>query len=333
MSQRILVDLVEAWATTHGITVHRLSHGWILLLQKNGETRTIFGYDFDLNSATAQMLAKDKSATALLLQFYNVPCVEHHLFLRPDNTTYVNDRGNWATLRALAEAWDYNLVCKPNHGTSGQDVYHVCTPRDLEWALQRLFQEYKAVALSPYYAIRHEVRVILADGEPLLVYEKRRPEVVADGVRPIGVLVLEALARPDASARVREEAVTLYRDRWDEVPPAGTRLPLIWRHNLAAGAMPVVWEDPAQQAPVVALARRALNVLGLRVAAVDVIQAEGEEGWRILEVNSGIMMEYFARKHPQGREIALRVYTALLERMFPTVTSRTASPRTRHKPN
>jgi len=181
MAQRVLVRLVTQLAHERGITVHALSHGWILLLQKNGTVRRIFGYDFDLNDAVAQMLAKDKSATALLLQFHNVPAVEHHLFLRSDIEGYTSERGNWAALQALAEAYAYQLVCKPNAGTSGQDVHRVRSPRELEWVVHRLFQEYKAIAVAPYYEIPHEYRVILLDGEVLLMYEKRRPTITGDG--------------------------------------------------------------------------------------------------------------------------------------------------------
>ncbi len=320
MAQRVLVRLITQLAQERGITVHPLSHGWILLLQKNGRVRRIFGYDFDLNNAVAQMLAKDKSATALLLQFHNIPCVEHHLFLRPDIEGYAPEQGNWDALKALAETHDYRVVCKPNMGTSGQDVYRVRSPRELEWVVQRLFQEYKAIAVAPYYEIPHEYRVILLDDEVLLMYEKRRPTVTGDGQTPLGELVARALAQCALPEKVFHEAQQMYRHEWHHVLPEGETRPLIWRHNLAAGAQPVLDIPKGLRRRLKHLARRAVQVLGLRVAAVDIVQTH--EGLRVLEINAGIMMEYFATRHPQGQALARRVYAALLERMFTDDTLR-----------
>lgn len=323
MAQRVLVRLITELAHERGIAVHALSHGWILLLQKNGHVRRIFGYDFDLNNAVAQMLAKDKSATSLLLQFHNIPCVEHHLFLRPDIEDYAPQQGNWGTLKALAEAHDYQVVCKPNTGTSGQDVYRVRSPRELEWAVQRLFQEYKAIAVAPYYDILREYRVILLDHEVLLTYEKQRPTVTGDGQTPLGELVARALAQCACPESVFQEARYLYRHAWHQVLPRGEVRPLIWRHNLAAGAQPVLDLPLEQRKRVVSLARQALEILGLRVAAVDIV--ETDEGLRVLEINSGVMMEHFARQHPQGETLARQVYAALLDHMFADIPLPTSS--------
>ena len=317
MAPRVLVQVLRELAQEQGIQFHTFSHGWIVVLEKQGVRRRVFGYDFDLNDAVAQMLAKDKSATARLLSFYEVPCVEHRLFLRADNEAYAPLEGNWPALLNLARGWGYPLVCKPNAGSSGQGVFLVRNARELEWVCQQLFREHKAIAVAPYYDIPREYRAILLDGEPLLVYEKRRPEVVGDGRTPLGLLLLQALGQVPLPAAAREETLRFYRDRWHEVPQAGQKFPLIWRHNLAAGARPVLL-DPGHPAydHVVPLARRALAALGLRVAAVDVVYVQPHGEWRVLEVNAGIMMEYFSRKHPQGRELARRVYAALLQAMF-----------------
>ncbi len=321
MAQRFLVRILTELARERGIAIHALSHGWILLLQRDGVTRRVFGYDFDLNDAVAQMLAKDKSATSLVLQFHNVPAVEHHFFLRPDVEDYVSERGNWAALQALAEAHDYQLVCKPNYGTSGQDVYRVRSARELEWVMQRLFQEYRAVAVAPYYEIPHEYRVLWCEDAPLLMYEKRRPEVVGDGVSPLGKLIAQAAYRWPSVQEALPELRRTYAEAWHRPLPKGQRRLLTWKHNLAAGAMPVLELPDEVRDTLARLARRAVEVLGLRVAAVDIVQTQEGE-WKVLEVNSGIMMEYFVRRHPNGEAIARQVYATLLDLMFPQAVLR-----------
>lgn len=333
MPQRALVRLLMQLAQERGITVHTLSHGWILLLQKNGQVRRVFGYDFDLNDAVAQMLAKDKSAAALLLQFHNVPCIEHHLFLRSDIEAYTPEKGNWTALIALAETYGFQLVCKPNSGTSGQDVYRVRNPRELEWAVQRLFQHHKAIAVAPYYTIPHEYRLILLDGQVLLAYEKRRPEVLGDGHTPLGELAVRALRNHPLALRVLAEAQEIYGPAWYRPVPRGERRVLIWRHNLAAGAEPRLPLRAELLARLEPLARRATQVLGLRVAAVDIVELDDGE-LRVLEVNSGIMMEHFVARYPQGETLARRVYAALLDQAFaPSLDiPPTPFPHSRHLP-
>lgn len=84
-----------------------------------------------------------------------------------------------------------------------------------------------------------------------------------------------------------------------------------WRHNLDAGAKPVLLEDGEGRAACVKLATNAASAIGIVFAAIDVVCVDGD--WRVLEINSGVMMEALGKQHP---ELVQATYDAALDRVF-----------------
>jgi glutathione synthase/RimK-type ligase-like ATP-grasp enzyme len=106
-----------------------------------------------------------------------------------------------------------------------------------------------------------------------------------------------------------------------KILPKGERRVLNWRHNLGQGASArVIDPKHARATPAWNIAHQATQALGLRFGSVDVVQIAGptstQPDWRILEVNSGVMMEFLARTLPQGPALARAIYTKALDHMF-----------------
>jgi glutathione synthase/RimK-type ligase-like ATP-grasp enzyme len=255
---RILVDAVRCYCTGHGIALDIRADGWLLVLQHPARRHLIFGYDLGLNNAVAHRLASDKAATAELLALSGVPCVPHVLFMRPP----FNRPGAREAMLKLLDAHRAGLVVKPNQGTSGRGVTRVAARPALVQATETLFARDADVAISPFLAIDDEVRVVLLDGAPLIVYAKQR--------------------------RLAE-----------------------WRHNLDAGATPVLLDTGAARENCVALAAQAARAIGIRFAAIDVVYVDGR--WQVLEINSGVVMEALSKVHPERVHAA---YAAALDALF-----------------
>ncbi len=101
---------------------------------------------------------------------------------------------------------------------------------------------------------------------------------------------------------------------YEKVPAAGE-----WRHNLELGARPRHVEDGTVAAELAAIAKAATRALGLRFATVDIIATEvagAGASHRVLEVNSAVMLERYARAAEDGVEQARRIYAAAVERLF-----------------
>lgn len=117
------------------------------------------------------------------------------------------------------------------------------------------------LVISPYAVIEDEVRVVLLDDVPLVVYSKQR----GSG----------------------------------------------WRHNLDAGAKPVLMQDGDLRTACAKLAINAAKAIGITFASIDLVHVDGV--WRVLEINSGVMMEALAKLHP---ELVQTTYDAALDRVF-----------------
>lgn len=82
--------------------------------------------------------------------------------------------------------------------------------------------------------------------------------------------------------------------------------------NLGQGAVPKSYEIDNT---VRLLALDATSAIGLRLAVVDCVYLSSGE-WQILEVNSTLAMEYYARTSPQHEAHAYDVYQAVIRAMM-----------------
>ncbi|ERF80820.1 RimK-like protein [Bradyrhizobium viridifuturi] len=310
ISQRIFLETIKKYCLARSIAVEVRSGGWLVIMTKGRRRRLAIGYDIGLNSAVAHQVANDKSACAEVLASAGVPAIAHTLFLGGRLSKHIPGSDSLEAMRLLLDQHPRGLVVKPNEGTSGELVFRVTTRAQLEAAVARILAAHPSLAISPYVEIEHEVRVVLLDAHALIVYGKTRPMVVGDGIHS-----LRALAQASATA---EQLKTLPEDfdaaALDAIPPAGERLLLNWRHNLDAGAEPMLIADDATRDACTALAIKAAQAVGIRFASIDVVRADG--AWKVLEVNSGVKMEALGRRHPALVEAA---YHAALDAVFEQV--------------
>lgn len=259
--ERIFVQAIRRYCADHGIAVDVRPGGWLIAMRRGDVRRFAFGYDIGLNSAIAHRLANDKSATAEALALAGVPCVPHHLFLNPKLGVHVAGSGGREAMLALLAQHPQGVVVKPNEGTSGRSVFRVTTEAELDRAIAEVFSMSAGLVISPYVQIEEEVRVVLLDDVPLVVYSKQRG--------------------PD------------------------------WRHNLDAGAKPVLLADGEVRTACVKLAIDAASAIGIAFASIDLVRVDG--AWKVLEINSGVMMEALGRLYP---ELVQATYDAALDRVF-----------------
>ncbi|MBR0716364.1 RimK-like protein [Bradyrhizobium liaoningense] len=300
MPERIFVQAIRHYCARHDIDIDVRADGWLIAMRRGPQRHFAFGYDIGLNSAIAHRLANDKSAAAEVLALSGVPCIPHRLFIDPK---LVPAPGAEEMMRALLADNQQGLVLKPNEGTAGRLVIRVTNARELQLAVEKIFTSSQALVISPFVDIEEEVRVILLEETPMVVYRKERPSVTGDGTH-----TLRELARATAlEARLGDVAP----DALDAIVPAGERRILNWRHNLDAGARPVLIEDGDVRTACVAIAIAAARAIGIRFASIDIVRTGG--AWKVLEINSGVMMEALGKLYP---ELAHATYGAALDRVF-----------------
>lgn len=309
-NQRILVKIVQDYGRLRGIPVALHCQDWLITIGDGATRRLVMGYDLGLNSSVAHRVANDKTATSELLEHTGVPSVPHALFLSPRLSRYVPEQGSWTAMLALLDRHGpRGIVVKPNEGTGGTDVFRVRTRAELELAAHTVFSSSRSLAVSPYLDISEEVRVILLDQRPLVVYRKVRPVIEGDGHHTM----LELIARDFPGDESDKIVATLVKDGGDpdQIVGSGVRRALSWRHNLGSGARPELLAPGELREACVAMAMRAAEAIGMRFCSVDVVQAGG--ALQVLEVNSGVMMEALAARFP---DLVAATYASALDALF-----------------
>ncbi|WP_454652198.1 ATP-grasp domain-containing protein [Bradyrhizobium liaoningense] len=301
--ERIFVQAIRRYCAEHDIAVDVRPGGWLIAMRRDERRHFAFGYDIGLNSAIAHRLANDKSATAEALEMAGVPCVPHHLFLNPSMGVHVAGADWRQGMLALLARNPQGVVVKPNEGTSGRAVFKATSSDELDRAVTEIFSSGLGLVIAPYVEIEEEVRVIVLDGKPMIVYRKERPSVVGDGMQTLRELAIAA----GQDRHLHELAA----HELNAIVPRGERRLLAWRHNLDAGAEPILLDEGEVRADCATLAIEATNFIGITFASIDVVRVDGI--WRVLEINSGVMMEALGRLHPG---LVQATYDAALDRVF-----------------
>ncbi len=308
-SQRVMVKIIEEICSEENILCERFSYDWIFRLTRNGKIAHIFGYQFENNSATAQLICTDKCASSEILRSKGIPCVEHYFFISPDDLHYIGLEGNWPRMLDLLKKYG-KLVCKPNEGTGGIDVFQVSSAVELELAVNSVFAHSRSLALSPFCPIDQEYRVILLNDQVKLVFSKTIQSLIGDGRSSFRQLLLQQ--NPSLLETVPTGEFS--EDLLNKIPRSGEKIPLNWKHNLGQGAQPEIISEPSLVAQLSDLALRAAQAVNVRFASVDIIRTGGE--FRVLEINSGIMMESFARINADNYRLAKSIYKEALTALF-----------------
>lgn len=312
---RTIVKIIQTIAQKNGLQFQSFSHDWIMRLTWKGKHRHIFGYNFEINSATAQMIAGDKSAVTDILRLAKVPVVEHRLFLTPTlHKKYVGSRGNWKEMAAYAKQFDYQIVCKPIDGTGGNAVYKINHPIALEQAVHKLFQKHRSICLSPLYAIKNEYRVIVLNQVVEILYKKEIPRLVGNGYSTIWQLYLEKFKGVQVSTSILDYLNTLELDL-NTILEKDKVLLLNWKHNLGKGATPILLKEATLIKRLSQLALQAAQAINITFASIDIIETLAGE-FLVLEINSGIMTESLIKALPNVRPSVEAMYKRAVLMMF-----------------
>jgi len=296
--------IIKEICLEEGFELSCFSADWIFVIKKEGKSRNILAFQFDLNTAAVQAICKDKCAASDVLSHYGIPCVEHLFFTNP-LSGYLPKSGNYKYLHELL-AKHQKLVCKPNAGASGTNVFPVADSGELERAMAKIFKSADSMAVSPYHEIEKEFRLIVLDGKVKLAFSKEIPFVKGDGRSTLAELMSKSgiAALPADMGDISLSTVL----EVDEIWKYG------WKHNLAHGAVPQVVNDEALISELSKLALRASEALNIKFASIDIIRSA--DSYKILEINGGVMMEHFASASPENYTKAKAIYKEAIYLMF-----------------
>lgn len=315
----------EIWrdaAVEVGADVRRIDGGF-LEFTKGESCARVWNHVVSLDNSVAHKLSLDKMLVHRLLEDVGLPVPGHLEF----------DSGSLAAARDfMADGPGSAHVVKPVTSEAGSGVTtSVRTPRQLRRAVLRASRLDRRLAIERQ-AEGHVHRVLMLDGEMLDVVRRLPPSVVGDGRSSVAQLIAAENDRRlrRAGRRGRPQLLLVDLDCLFTLEAAG----LTVRSVLPAGVETQVKTSVSQNGPeqnesvvrrgvpaagLVAEARRAVEVLGLRLAVVEIVTPDvsiplHDAGGVIVEINAppGLSYHYDVREPDH----AVRVAVPILRRML-----------------
>lgn len=299
---RNYVKIIKEICAQNDINITSYCNDWTFMLEKDGRRTCIIGYTFDLDGGAAQALCRDKCAACAVLKSFDIPCVEHYFVMTPREPEYASEGCGKSKINELLKKYG-RIVCKDNEGNGGKNIFCVSSEPELEHATYEIFSNSRGMAVCPYVEIDTEYRLIILDGAIRLVYSKERPYIEGDGEKTIKQLFFDAA---DRDIKIFKYADVLKKGQY--VPQRGQKIYLNWKHNLGLGAQArqVDINECGEDLPE--LAKKTAEALRLRFASIDIIKEKVSGDYKILEINSGVMMEHFAAQSDRNYLTAKEIY-------------------------
>lgn len=295
--------------------------GYVGRIEAKGKRFLYKGGLFDMNSACASALTRDKAYSFCLLKEQGILFPKTRSFFSPDFEAFAMLRG---TAKALdfAEELGYPVFVKPNEGTRAFGAHKADNPDQLCWALERSFARREGrVSLVQEFIPGQEMRLLVIDGKVELAYRKRPYLAPADGEKTVLELLKEAQQQVldlkggrktfDLDDRRIADSLRRRNLRLDSRPTEPFLLSDGLTLELGNGVEILDDLDPKIREQ----AGRALDAIGLRYGSVDAILT-AEQEFYVIELNSAPGVTGLASLG--HRERAIELYCKVLKAYFET---------------
>ena len=301
-------EIIKEICTEDNIKYKFLSKDWVIMLEKDGKTRFISGYKFDLNSHGIGLIADDKYALYEVLKSKNIPVIEHKIvYNKMNNLDYAIGCNTYEYVKEYFEKNNNNIVIKPNDGTCGKNVFNVTDVNEIDIVLDKIFLKNYSISMCPFYKIKHEYRAIMLDGENKLLYTKYLPIVTGDGNKTIRQLLLDF--NYDYFIDKLEDS------KYDKVLPKNKTFEYNWKFNLSQGSIAKKLNDKVLQDRLIKIAKQVCKEINLKFGSIDIIETTNNE-LLVLEVNSGVMLENYIRLNPNEYIYGKDIYRNAIKNLF-----------------
>jgi D-alanine-D-alanine ligase-like ATP-grasp enzyme len=308
--------------------------GWLISLHPDGAFSGQIGLPdgsfryfvrstYDINTAAAALVARDKALTKFYLRRFGYPVVPGRVFFSDSICPSLSTSHSRLAARRYSRRIGYPVMVKANSGSGGTGVELVSGAGELDAALDRAFMADGAAALvEKYIPNMRDYRILILDGRMLLAYERRPFTIVGDGGSTVRQLVSRAgRIRSKRAGRPDSEAIARGLDRrgitWSTVPRAGHAVTLLDVANVSQGGT-AVEVTHVVHSEIASLVSDAVRDLGLRYCGVDILTEDirvRSSTLYILELNASPTIHGFAKQCRIGRRRLMRFHGELLEAM------------------
>lgn len=298
-------QIIKEICIEENIQCQELSDDWVIKLTKDNTNKFIVGYKFDLNTQAVSEICNDKFALYAVLESEKIPVIKYNILFKNEEKK----------LEHYFRLYNENVVLKPNNGTCGNNVLHICELNELKEEYQRLIKNHYSVSICPFYEIESEYRVIYLPNLQY-TYKKVKPIIIGDGIRSIKDLLIEF----NPSYFSNDDNFNNDKIDINYVPKINEKIEYEWRFNLSKGAR-IDTVDDEERKKLLDIVKQILDKIDLKFVSIDIVKLSNGE-FRIMEINSGVMMENLINLEKNGYEVAKKIYKEAIDNMFIKTVSR-----------
>lgn len=291
--------IIKQICQERSIQYEELSDDWIIKLTKENRNKFIVGYKFDLNNQATSEICNDKFALYAVLKSEEIPVIEYNILFKNEEDK----------LEKYFYEYNQNVVLKPNNGTCGNNVLHICEYDKLKSEYNKLISKCYSVDICPFYEIESEYRVIYLPTKQH-IYKKVKPIITGDGVHSVKELLIEFNSEYFGDERnLKNENISV-----DYIPKFGEKIEYEWRFNLSRGAK-IADVDDEEKNILMNMINNIIKVIDLKFVSIDIVKLTNNQ-YMVMEINSGVMMENLVKLQDDGIQIAKSVYGEAIDLMF-----------------
>ena len=291
--------IIKQICQERSIQYEELSDDWIIKLTKENRNKFIVGYKFDLNNQATSGICNDKFALYAVLKSEEIPVIEYNILFKNEEDK----------LEKYFYEYNQNVVLKPNNGTCGNNVLHICEYDKLKSEYNKLISKCYSVDICPFYEIESEYRVIYLPTKQH-IYKKVKPIITGDGVHSVKELLIEFNSEYFGDERnLKNENISA-----DYIPKFGEKIEYEWRFNLSRGAK-IADVDDEEKNILMNMINNIIKVIDLKFVSIDIVKLTNNQ-YMVMEINSGVMMENLVKLQDDGIQIAKSVYGEAIDLMF-----------------
>lgn len=216
--------------------------------------------------------------------------------------SFLDDR-----LFKLRKDFIYHYIFDYQFGLNLASVHSICCDK---YAAGKIMHSLGIPYVEYCYEAENIYRTIVLDGEIKLVYSTQRPCIIGDGVNHLGSLVLKYFSRDENDILCAD----LPNVNFMEILEKGKPFYFNWKHGFEQREKVTIIEDVKIKDQIQDIVQMVAQKMHVRFASIDVVDCGGE--YKVLEINSSVMMEHFSQQDNDLYNIAKEIYREAILKMF-----------------
>jgi len=170
--------------------------------------------------------------------------------------------------------------------------------------VKKLYKNDKSVCICPYCEIKNEYRIVIVNKKIEYIFKKIRPYVIGNGIDSLENLI----NNKKMNIKQFKEEIDL-----SFIPNNEEKVYLNWKHNLGQGSEPELVTDQKIIDELALIANECIGKLDLNFVSIDII----DDGmFKVLEINSGVMIEHFSKYSDQYYRISKNAINKAINKYF-----------------